>query len=236
MQLQIPAPFPTGNLKASLPPPYTMPEAKIGQVVYWYASRGYKEAQPALVVSVGHDTVDLLIMVSDSAAFLPRGGVRHICDPAKQKIDNGDVGCWDFSDEHKALCMLAEHVEQQGGTILILLEAVEKLRQRVEALTNTVGPITVEILQHGQLPEPGADTSHLSPQLRELVDQVNAGNQVLDEEPKPAGDITEILAQANVGPTSGPAEPAETIVENPGDGQISYGDSVRERAKRKQKR
>lgn len=96
--------MPPATKSPAAPVPYAMP--KPSPVVVW---RNAPNGDPtfAIVTKFGKSAVSLMLFPPDSRAGIPRDGVRHVGDPqCKVRIDS-DSGVWDFTDETKALRILA---------------------------------------------------------------------------------------------------------------------------------
>jgi hypothetical protein len=74
-----------------------MPDAQVGLIVWWYAGRGEDE-QPsaAIVTAVGAEAIDVAVFVPGAVTNLPRGGVRHVKDPAWRFPEKVREGFWDY--------------------------------------------------------------------------------------------------------------------------------------------
>lgn len=91
--------------------PYRMPEAELGDVVYWHEGGVPGNAQPAIVTKVSQETLCLNIFDPSLLNMTIRDGVRHITDPRARSIEFQENGAWDHTRQTKRFFELAKLVE-----------------------------------------------------------------------------------------------------------------------------
>lgn len=79
-----------------------MPKASLGPCV-WYPQPGH-EPSAGMIVQVGDRSVSVIVLSPYNRAGVIKDGVRHISDPdLSSKPTAVSAGCWDFTDDQKAL-------------------------------------------------------------------------------------------------------------------------------------
>lgn len=76
-------------------------------IVAWSNAPGGEKTY-AMVTKVGRSAISVLVFPPDSRAGTPKDSVRYIGDPLLKSQLDSDSGVWDYTDETKALRILAQ--------------------------------------------------------------------------------------------------------------------------------
>lgn len=76
---------------------YRMPQARLGQIVEWYAGGTRAEKPCCAIVKVpSHSSLHLKVFGAERD--FDQTCVHHIDDPTTKEFDKNAEGCWDFLD------------------------------------------------------------------------------------------------------------------------------------------
>lgn len=82
-------------------------DPQIGDIVDFYPEGDVDcKPHPAIVTSIGHDTVTVNIVAPDLKNFQIKDGVHHISDPRCRRVETRDNGGWDHTPRMKSILEL----------------------------------------------------------------------------------------------------------------------------------
>lgn len=103
-------------------PAFVPPLCVPGTPVYWYDDRHKTTRQLGICLHQHQGgLIDVAVLIPNEFALRPWNGVRHADDPNKEAIDGAGEGCWEHTEQTKAL---AEHL----GMIDLLMDTVDQLK------------------------------------------------------------------------------------------------------------
>ncbi len=74
--------------------PWVMPKVEVGQIVLWAFNQVGTTPSPAVVMSVGRETVNLCVHTMQVKDHIFKTGARHKDDPWLRKNSQHDGGVW----------------------------------------------------------------------------------------------------------------------------------------------
>lgn len=83
------------------------PEPAIGLGLCVWRDRPDGEAYPAIVTKPGA-IISVIIFPPETRAGIVKDSVRHIKDPRRAEFAHLNKGCWDYTEEYKAITSLAK--------------------------------------------------------------------------------------------------------------------------------
>lgn len=113
---------------------YLMPAVRVGDLVDYYPDANYADPNPALVLAVDEQTVNLSVFVRDSWNSQPVPHARHRSDPSLQKMDVAAGGAWDYLDQHREGLALRETVRHLGVVCSDLRNELAGVKNELAAL------------------------------------------------------------------------------------------------------
>lgn len=112
-------------------PEYVMPRPPA--IVAWKNAPGVPDSY-AVVTAYGKNAVGVMVFPPESRVGVPKDNVRFVDDPRNVASGiNPDSGVWDYTDESKAIRVLADALMSQSGQKMLATEDAARVLGRLIA-------------------------------------------------------------------------------------------------------
>lgn len=114
-------------------PLFVMPSVRVGQSVMWYPDWRSKDGVPAMVTSVGENSIAVSLFIAGALQVLPKDSVHHRADPDKAALDNlcradNPCGVWDYVEDGR------DSKAMEADRFLTVMDRCAALEKRVADL------------------------------------------------------------------------------------------------------